>query len=185
LQGPAFPADQTLTVRYESLTARPREVLQEICQFLEVEFEPDMLEFYRNQANVARDTAEGQYHRLLTQPATTERVGRYRSVFSPSQIALIESCLGDGMSQLGYPRRSSGAETFTVAESAALAEGLKVYEQMRSGAIRGRFRRKGRFKLNAYRWLGRPLAAVPWRRLAVTTKDWEARIQTLMEPNGN
>jgi hypothetical protein len=185
LQEPAFPADQILAVRYESLTARPREVLQEICQFLEVEFEPGMLEFYRNPANVEPDTPEGQYHRLLTQPATTERVGRYRTVFSESQIALIESCLGDGMSQLGYSPHSSEAAAFTVEEAAALAQGLKFYEQMRSGAIRGRFRRRGSLKLSAYRWFGHLLAALPWRRLAVSSKEWEARVQQSMLPNRN
>jgi O-antigen/teichoic acid export membrane protein len=177
LQEPAFPVDQILTVRYESLTTYPQEVLQEICQFLEIQFEPNMLEFYRNHANVERDTPDGQYHHLLAQPATSERVGRYRSVFSPSQIALIGRCLGDEVRQLGYATPSTETATFTTEESAALAQGLKLYEEMRSGAIRSRLRRKERLRLNTYRLLGRPLAAIPWKRLALTSKDWEARAQ--------
>ena len=144
-----------------------------------------MLEFYRNHANIERDTPDGQYHRLLAQAATAERVGRYRSVFSPSQIALIGNCLGEEVYQLGYPTPSTEIITFTAEESAALAQGLKLYEEMRSGAIRSRLRRKGKLKLSAYRLLGRPLAAIPWKRLAVTSKDWEARAQQSMSSDEN
>jgi len=52
---------------------------------------------------------------------------------------------------------------------------LRLYDQMRSGAIRIRWRRRGKLKLGAYRLLGRPLALLPGVRLAVTAKDWQAR----------
>jgi O-antigen/teichoic acid export membrane protein len=185
LKAQGFPAEHTLTVRYEALTSHPEEILREICSFLDLQFEPGMLQFYRSQAYVERDTPDGQYHRLLGGPATTERIGRYRSTFSPSQIALIERCLGDEMQQLGYAPRVSEPVTFTAAESTALAEGLDLYEQMRSGVIRGRLRRRGKLKLDAYRWLGNSLAAVPGKRLAVSSKDWERRIERTLGPNGN
>jgi hypothetical protein len=153
--------------------------LQQICNFLDLEFEPCMLEFYRSQAHGELDTPEGKHHRLLTQPATTERIGRYRSTFSLSQIALIERCLGDEMRQLGYPTRSTGAERFTPAETAALAAGMKLYDQMHSGVFRSRLRRGGKVKVDAYQWFGNALARVPWRRVAVSSKDWEARLRRL------
>jgi len=185
LQQPAFPPDQILTVRYESLTSSPNEVLQEICEFLDIEFEPKMLEFYLQNRNVEANDPDGQFHRLLSKPATTERIGRYRAAFSSSQIALIERCLGDEMRQLGYQTHTTGVVNFTARESAAFRQGMKLYEQMSSGVLRGRLRRRGKIKLDAYRWLGRPLAAIPWKRLAVTAEDWQARVEELRNSSEN
>jgi hypothetical protein len=174
-----------MTVRYESLTAHPKEVLQDICEFLALEFEPSMLEFYRNHLNVEPEIPDGRHHRLLAGPATTERIGRSRKAFSQSQIALVETCLGDEMRQLGYSTQTTSSVKFTAQETAALAEGLKLYEQMRTGVLRNRLRRRGKIKLDAYRWLGSPLAVIPWRRLAVTSKDWQARALQSMRGDEN
>jgi len=176
LEESAYAPDQVIRVRYEELTTHPQATLERICRFLHLDFEPQMLEFYRSHLNVERVWPEGVHHRLLSKPATTERIGRYRSRFSASQIALIEHCLGEEMSRLGYPLHSSGVIRFSLEESAALSEGLRLYDQMRSGAIRTRWRRRGKLKLEAYRLLGVPLASLPGvRRLAVTPKEWQAR----------
>src|SRR5215469_2316778 len=175
LQDSEYPPDQVFHIRYEELATHPQAILEQTCGFLHLDFEPRMLEFYRTHLNVERDWPDGVHHRLLSKPATTERIGRYRSGFSASQIALIEHCLGEEMSQLGYPLHSSGSVQFSPEESAALSEGLRLYDQMRSGAIRIRLRRRGKLKLGAFRLLGRPLASLPGVRLAVTSKDWQAR----------
>jgi O-antigen/teichoic acid export membrane protein len=180
LQESVYPPDHVFRVRYEELTADPQGTLQQTCEFLNLNFEPRMLEFYRSHLNVMGDFPEGIHHRLLSKPVTTERIGRYRNAFSPSQIALIERCLGKEMQQLGYPL-SSGPAEFTPEESVALTQGLRFYEQMRSGAIRSRMRRQGKLKLGAYRFLGGALASLPGRRLAVTAKDWEARARVHSE----
>jgi O-antigen/teichoic acid export membrane protein len=183
LTEPGFPKHQTFTVRYEVLTAQPGEVLKELCRFLELEYEPEMLEFYRNVAHLKPNMPEGQHHRLLSQPASTQQIGRYRSALSRSQIALIERFLGGEMSELGYPLHSTDGVQFTDGEQEAFSEGLKLYDEMRSGAIRSRHRRRGRVTLSAYRWLGSPLAALPWKRLAVSARDWEARARRLETEN--
>jgi len=175
LQDSEYPPDQVCHIRYEELATHPQAILEKICGFLHLDFEPRMLEFYRSHLNVERDWPGGAYHRLLSKPATTERIGRYRSGFSGSQIALIERCLGEEMSQLGYPLHSLGPVQFSLEESAALSEGLRFYDQMRSGALRVRQRRRGKLKLLAYRSLGGPLASLPGARVAVTSKDWQAR----------
>ena len=42
---PMFGEDEWLTVRYEDLATRPGEVLDRVCRFLGIEFEPAMLRF--------------------------------------------------------------------------------------------------------------------------------------------
>ncbi len=175
LSSPGFPPEQIFWVKYEALTAQPSTVLRDICRFLGLEFEPGMLEFYRQYGNVERDFSEGRHHKLLSRPATTERVGRYREAFTPSQVALVEEFLAAEMNSLGYPVQLQSACTLGREEELARDKGRSLYEQMGSGAIRRNMQRKARLKLTAYRWFGGVLASLPRTRLAVTSKDWLAR----------
>ena len=174
LHQPGFPPEQIHWVSYESLTAQPSAELQQVCSFLGVDFEPSMLAFFRQNQHVDHDMAEGRHHALLSKPATTERIGRYQSVFSPSQIALVERLLGEEMQTLGYPLSNNNGLAFTAREEKAFAKAEGDYRQMLSGDIRRRFRRKGNLKLRAYQVFGRALHLVPRWRIATTDRDWEA-----------
>ncbi len=173
----AFPPDQILWVRYEQLTAQPAMVLQEICRFIGVDFEPGMLEFYRKFDDVENTMPDGQHHKLLSKPATTERIGRYRDVFSASQLALLEKFFAEEMAPLGYTVQNTESLQITAEERRAFDGGLRLYEQMRSGVIRGRLQRRARLSLNVYRWLGHRLASVSGKRLAVTSGEWQVRAE--------
>ena len=177
LHQPGFPPEQVRWVKYESLTALPSAELEQICAFLGVDFEPAMLSFYRMHENVEQDMAEGQHHALLSKPASTEHIGRYQNAFSPSQIALVERLLGEEMQILGYPLSNSGAVSFAFEEERALAKAEVDYQQMLSGEIRKRFRRKGKLKLRAYRVFGRVLQLVPRCRIAISHGDWQLLAQ--------
>ena len=177
LHRPGFPADQIRWVKYESLTAQPAAELEEICRFLGVAFEPAMLDFYRKHANVQQDMAEGEHHALLSKPATIERIGRYQNVLGPSQIALVERLLGEEMRTLGYPLSDSAGLSFAADEERALARAYSYYQEMLSGEVRRRFRRRGKLKLRAYQLFGRALDVVPSWRIARTPGDWHSRVQ--------
>ena len=172
LEHPGFPPEQIYWVRYESLTSQPQAELEQICRFMGVAFEPAMLAFYRNYLNVKDDMAEGQHHALLGKPATTEKVGRYREALTSSQTALVERLLGDKMQALGYSLSSTAGISFTPKEMRALAKAEDQFQQMVSGSIRRKFRRKGRRKLRLYQVFGRILDLVPSWRVATTDKDW-------------
>jgi O-antigen/teichoic acid export membrane protein len=174
LYHPAFPPEQVRWVKYESLTAEPSAELEQICGFLGVDFEPSMLAFYEKHQNVEEEMAEGRHHRLLSKPATTEHIGRYQQVFSPSQIALVERLLGKEMQALGYPLSNANGHGFAVREEKAFAKAEVYYQQMLSGEIRRRLRRKGKMKLRAYQTFGRALDIVPSWRIATTRGDWRS-----------
>ena len=181
LHHPGFPPEQVHWVKYESLTAQPSAQLEEICGFLGVDFEPSMLDFYRQHQNPEQDMAEGMHHRLLSNSATTEHIGRHQKVFSPSQIGLVERLLGEEMQILGYPLSKSGDRAFTPHEQRAFARAEGYYRQMLSGEIRRRFRRKGKLKLRAYQMFGRVLDIVPRWRVANTPGAWRSLAE---EPGG-
>ena len=174
LQRPGFPPEQIHWVRYESLTAQPSVELEDICTFLGVDFEPSMLAFHHQHENVEREMAEGRHHSMLRKPATTDHVGRYQHVFKPGQIALVERLLGEEMQILGYPPSKSDGLVFTSQEEKALAKANAYYQEMLSGNIRRRLRRRGKLKLRAYQMFGRALDIVPSWRIANTGQDWRS-----------
>jgi O-antigen/teichoic acid export membrane protein len=182
LHHPAFPPEQVHWVKYESLAARPAEELEEICSFLGVDFEPAMLDFHQRYQNVEDEMPDGRHHRLLSKPATTEHIGRYREVFKPSQIALVERLLGDEMQALDYPISDGPREGFTHHEERAFKKAGVYYRQMVDGDIRRRLRRRGTLKLHAYRMFGRALDVVPSWRIATTDRDWQSLTEGIWKP---
>lgn len=41
-----FPAEKRIEVQYEALASRPQETVEAICRFLDIEFRPDMLQYW-------------------------------------------------------------------------------------------------------------------------------------------
>lgn len=172
LQRRSFPPEQIRWVKYESLVTDPTAELQMICEFLGVDFEPSMLTFYHRQADAGKYMLDGEHHALLSHPATTEKIGRYREALSSSQIALVEHALGGEMQSLGYSPSTSTSISFSSPEKRSLEKAEQDYREMAAGEIRKRFRRKGRAKVLAYQILGRSLAIVPSWRVATSERDW-------------
>ena len=175
LRRPAFPPAQVQWVRYEALAANPAAELQRVCNFLGVGFQQSMLAFYRRHANVEHEMPEGRHHALLSRPVTTEKIGRYQEALTQTQIALVESLLGEEMQSVGYSPSNSHLAPLTHVEKRALSEAEEYYQQMVSGEIRRRFRRRGRLKVRTYQIFGRALGIVPSWRVAVSENDWRRR----------
>ncbi|MGC2820228.1 MAG: sulfotransferase [Candidatus Sulfotelmatobacter sp.] len=177
-----FPEEQVHWVKYESLTAHPAEELKRICRFLGVDFEPSMLDFYRAHEAIEEEMPEGRHHRLLSKPATTEHIGRYREAFERSQIALVEQLLGEEMQALDYAVSSGPSGTFGPREASAFEKAEVYYQQMLAGDIRRRLRRRGMLKLRAYQTFGSALDVVPSWRVATTDRHWQSLKEELGKP---
>ena len=179
LQRPGFPSDQILWVRYESLTKEPSEVMQQVCRFLGIDFEPDMLNFYRQQQDAQRARPDTSHHTLLSRPITTERVGRFRQLFSPSTLSIVEAFLKEEMEALGYAPEGDSACILAPQDRRAQAAGVRVYQDMISGKFRRRSRRGARIRLWLLRAMRTVLAATPFTNLAVTAEEWQRRTQAV------
>ncbi len=184
LHRPAFPTEQIRWVRYESLVSEPSAELENVCGFLGVDFEPSMLAFYRR-VHVERDTPGGEHHALLSRPATTEKIGRYREALTPTQIALVEHVLGPEMLALGYSLATSSSLSLAPVEQRSLKAAERHYGKMMAGEVRKRFRRRGRLKVRAYQIFGRALEIVPSWRVVNSQADWLTLAHRTAAPNGN
>jgi hypothetical protein len=178
-----FPPEQFRCVKYESLTAQPRVELEKICDFLGVDFEPSMLNFYHRYANVENEMAEGRHHLLLSKPVTTDHIGRYKKALGPSQVALVERLLGEEMRALGYTLSSRAGVSFDSKAERSFKKAEHYYRAMVSGEIRMRLRRNGQLKLRAYKMFGRALDLVPSWRVATTDRHWLSLAEVTAGPD--
>ena len=102
----------------------------------------------------------------------TDRIGRYKEAMSRSQIALVERLFGEEMQAVGYSRSNDDNVSFTSEEQKSFQKAESSYQEMVSGEIRRRHRRRGKLKLRAYQIFGRALDLIPSRRVAITDQDW-------------
>jgi hypothetical protein len=95
-----------IEVRYEDLVLDTQSQLQRICDFLALEFHPDMLKYYERAgeriAEVTRRADERRTFALTTQPPRTDRVGRWRRQLPPDEQREFERVAGDLLAELGY-----------------------------------------------------------------------------------
>jgi hypothetical protein len=107
-------------LRYEDLVAEPERRLREVCAFLELGFEPALLDYHR----------DVDAERLLDHPKLAEPPGagrsRWREQLSPRQVELFEAIAGATLSAFGYERMfpSPKGEGRALAERAAFAARL-------------------------------------------------------------
>ncbi len=96
----AYPGD-VLEVRYEDLVSRPAEVLKRVCAFLDLAFEPAMLE---EPEPLRREYGRyyDQIHKMVERAPDATRIEAWRKSLTPSQLQLIEEICSPLMGELGY-----------------------------------------------------------------------------------
>ena len=109
--------DAYLEARYEDLVAEPEPVLRRICNHVDVEFDPAMLDYHRSAddrlSETVREFSRGEgpaitaeqraaQHANVSKPPQTDRAGRWRNDMSPEQVTAFEAVAGDLLADLGY-----------------------------------------------------------------------------------
>ena len=96
-----LPKTNWIRLYYEDLTAEPEQKLQELCEFLEEDFESDMLRYWEKPA-AKLSASLSQSWANTASPVLRNRAGNYRKKLSETDIRLVEEAAGETMSQLGY-----------------------------------------------------------------------------------
>jgi Sulfotransferase family len=110
--------DAYLELRYEDLVAEPEATLRRICAFIDIRFDPAMLDYHERAsdrlAEMDRDldnpdngivrtgTNRMAAHALTSEPPTTNRSGRWRSEMSADELTEFEEVAGAMLADLGY-----------------------------------------------------------------------------------
>ncbi len=113
--GERVGSSRYLEVRYEDLVADPERVVQSICEFASLLFEPAMLEYPD-----AIDVSAKPHHQRLLQPPT-RGVRDWRSQMSSDDARAFEGIAGDLLAELGYELLDLGSARPGAHAAAALA----------------------------------------------------------------
>jgi sulfotransferase family protein len=110
-------------VRYEHLVDDPAAVLQELCGFIDLEFDPSMLRYYdRAQDIVGQD----QDHRNVHLPPT-KGLRKWEEQMSPGDVELFEAIAGTELLQLGYAATAPSPSVTTRARARVGWAGVQVH----------------------------------------------------------
>jgi Sulfotransferase family len=88
-------------IRYETLVAQPRDVLEELCDFLDLEFVPEMLSYSSSWQSAVPERVHGHHSNLALPPAP---LGDWRKKLTSSEIALVEMIQQGALDEFGYQR---------------------------------------------------------------------------------
>jgi Sulfotransferase family len=106
-----------MEVRFEDLVADTEGVLRRICDFIDLEFDPVMLDYHERAegrlAEKARELprknrpnqpaeARLESHRLAKEPPRSDRIGMWRDRMTAQEVAEYEAVAGDMLVELGY-----------------------------------------------------------------------------------
>lgn len=88
---------------YENLLENPEKIVKELCQFLEIEFSKEMLNFHTSR-EAERSAKSSSLWENLSQPIKSNNSKKFMTELTTEQIKIIESITGDVMDTLGYER---------------------------------------------------------------------------------
>ena len=111
----AISVERLRLVRYEELVTNTEVVLQRLCQWLNVSYDPAMLD---GKGFVKPLYTENQ-HRHIGQSALPHRAEAWRHTLTEAQTCLFEFYAGDALELLGYSRHHPTTRSVGAATSAA------------------------------------------------------------------
>ncbi len=94
--GEELGEERYLEIRYEDLVADQEDRVRRICEFLDLAFDPAVIEFRKARA-------EGGKTPLLARDIDPRNVQKWRRRMSRRQLALFEGAAGDTLLRNGYP----------------------------------------------------------------------------------
>lgn len=123
-QGRPLGPQRYVEMRYERLLENPREEIEGLCNFLDLAFDPAMLDYSEQARSEVLDRAR------LYNPNVTRSITKTRSwdeQMPRSQVEVFEAIAGDTLAELGYERLftapSLGARLASLAGRAGLPVG--------------------------------------------------------------
>lgn len=113
-------------IRYEDLILDTEPVLREVCEFAELEFVPELLDYHersgdrlKEMARELPETGKAKHlsverrmatHAMTTKPPDEDRVSRWRRQMSEADRVAFEQVAGDLLAELGYPVGEEAAQ---------------------------------------------------------------------------
>jgi hypothetical protein len=98
--GRALGAPHYLEVRYEQLIDDIDSVARELCDFVGLDFEPEMLRYHERVGQILASQPYPEEHQNLLRPPARER--DWRRDLAPRDVMLFQSLAGETLRRFGY-----------------------------------------------------------------------------------
>lgn len=125
----------TYLFRYEDLLNDPQNKLMEICTFIGIEFEEEMLQFFINEDSQSEADKKPDYWRNLSKPLMKHNKRKFLKELSKDEILMFESVAGRVLRLLGYELTSNSVREFSQEEIAKFSrenDRIKAIKQKES-----------------------------------------------------
>ncbi len=100
-------SDRVRVVRYEDIVESPQVTLEELCNFLGIEFEPEMLNISSMGSSFSKSNTDEK-------GITKEGLQRWKEKLSRAEIYISEMLTEDCMKQFSYTRSTSGKSYLSI-----------------------------------------------------------------------
>lgn len=97
-------------LRYEDLVERPHEEVPQVCEFLGIGYDPDMLAVERTDTGKVLEDQSGWFTSIWAGINTTA-VGKWRRELTPRQQQVFERVAGRELAELGYETGAGRSRT--------------------------------------------------------------------------
>lgn len=92
--------EQFPEVRYENLVSEPARTIGQICTFVGIEYQAEMLDFWQSPTTI--EHKHYKHHRNLGQPVFASSVGKWEERLSPSEKEFVLAKTSSLLQSLGY-----------------------------------------------------------------------------------
>ncbi|MFC1747510.1 sulfotransferase [Pseudomonadota bacterium] len=99
--GAMLSADRYMEVRYEDLVQDSEGELRKICDFLDEEYSPEMLNYYKSAKAAIPDERKGQHYNA-DRPPNAGRVFAWKKEMSPTNIAIFSDYAKASLAAMNY-----------------------------------------------------------------------------------
>ncbi|MCF8003009.1 MAG: sulfotransferase [Chromatiaceae bacterium] len=101
-----FSPKNFMTVNYESLVRNPKEVCMSVCDFIELDFVPEMLDVnvFKDKTGRSRWNGNSAFHGDFTE-ITAKGIGNWEKELTRWEVGFLERIAGEKMREFGYLTR--------------------------------------------------------------------------------
>ncbi len=96
-----FP-DNFYTVRFEDLITDPEKEMKSLCNFLTLDFRPEMLNYHKHISKYFKDDGFNTLHKSLQTPFDQSKIGEWKNILSHREIIRCEILAGNLPIKYGY-----------------------------------------------------------------------------------
>lgn len=132
-EGPALFGNRFIELKYEDLLEAPEEQLSSILSKFGETFEPQMLEFYKNDSGLVAED-EKKWKGNVSKPLQQKNSGKWKASFSPKEAALIQKGIKPFFQEMDYElvdMKPSPAKRLKVRVLKKLFAGKTLKEQLK------------------------------------------------------